>query len=171
VANPPSDSADHGSVAPPGWYPDQFGQPRWWDGQVWGAAGAPVSPTLAWGPRYANAPVVGGQTIPWLADNERTLALFAHLGRLFGGFIVPLIIMLTAGKESLFVRDQAVEALNFDLSVLLAAFCCIPLLFVLVGFVILPVVLIGSIILAILAGIKAHQGVAYRYPIIIRFVH
>lgn len=158
--------------SPPGWYPDGYGQLRWWDGRTWGPPTPVPGVAPGWAPpRYANAPVVPGQAVPWLTSNERTLALLSHLGRLFGGFVVPLIIMLTTGKESAFVRDQAVEALNFDITVVLAAICCIPLIFVLIGFLLLPVIFVGSIIFAIIAAIKANQGIAYRYPVVIRFVH
>jgi len=36
--------------------------------------------------------------------------------------------------------------------------------------VLLPVLVIGASVLAIIAAIKASDGVAYRYPLCIRFI-
>ena len=53
----------------------------------------------------------------------------------------------------------------------IAAAAAFVLLFVLVGFVLLPVVVIGSWVLGILAAVAAGRREAYRYPLTIRFVH
>jgi uncharacterized Tic20 family protein len=44
------------------------------------------------------------------------------------------------------------------------------LVFAGVGFVLLPIVLIFDIVMIIIASIKANEGVAYRYPLTIRFI-
>ena len=42
--------------------------------------------------------------------------------------------------------------------------------FLLIGFLLYPVIMIGNIVFCILAGIKANEGVSYRYPVSIRLI-
>ena len=44
------------------------------------------------------------------------------------------------------------------------------LIFVLVGFILLPAVWLFDVIITIVAAVKANEGVAYRYPCCLRFV-
>lgn len=36
----------HGAAVTPGWYPDQQGVVRWWDGQTWGQPAPPQQPYM-----------------------------------------------------------------------------------------------------------------------------
>lgn len=186
AGGPPPASAAAGPAGPtsgvppqvvPGWYPDPTnGQLRWWDGAQWGpfadaatpgvpAAAAPGSPGygVAGGPGYQTAP--GGGT------NPTTMAMLAHLLGLFAGFVGPLIIFVTAGKQDPYVRDQAGEALNFQLTMLIGTLVSIVLMFVLIGFVTIFVVMIANWIFCIMAAMAANRGEWYRYPVNIRMVH
>ena len=60
--------------------------------------------------------------------------------------------------------------MNFQLSILIYTLVSIVLAFVVVGFVLLPAVLIFDIVMIVIASIKANEGVAYRYPLTIRFI-
>jgi uncharacterized Tic20 family protein len=86
------------------------------------------------------------------------------------GCLGPLIVMLTKGNESAWVRRQAVESLNFQLSMLIYAVVSGVLLFVLVGFVLLPLVGLTWLVCTIIASVKASRGEDYRYPVTIRMV-
>jgi uncharacterized Tic20 family protein len=69
--------------------------------------------------------------------------------------------------QSPFVEDQAKEALNFQIAVLIAiAICGITC----IGIVLIPVVGIAALIYSILAAIEANKGVYYRYPYTIRLI-
>ena len=96
--------------------------------------------------------------------------MLAHVLCVVAGFLAPLIIMMTKGNESRFVRDQAVEALNFQLTLLIGWVISFVLAFVLIGFLLMPVLMIGGLVLAIMGGMKANQGEWYRYPFAIRMV-
>jgi uncharacterized Tic20 family protein len=104
------------------------------------------------------------------------MAMFAHLGQLLGlvtgigGFVAPLIIMLTKGKESAFVRAAAVESLNFWITGLIAGIISFILILALVGIFLLPIVGLVWLGLPIYAGIKANEGVNYRYPFNLRLI-
>lgn len=115
-----------------------------------------------------------GQPLP--PDQERLWAMLAHLlsfvaAYLFLGFVAPLIVLLVFGSRSAFVRANAVESLNFNLSWLLYGIIAVVLAFVLIGFVILIVLGIAYLVLVIVASVKANNGEVYRYPATIRFVH
>ena len=104
-------------------------------------------------------------------SDEQTWAMLSHLSHFFGSWIVQLIIMNTKGKQSAFVRDQAVEALNFTITITIAALISVVLCLVLVGFVLLLAVLVIGVIYPILGAIRSNRGEWYRYPICIRLVH
>jgi uncharacterized Tic20 family protein len=142
---PPSDPGGYGAPPPPGY-----------------GYGAPPPPGYGYG-GYGPAPQLSPQ-------DERLWAMLAHLGGLVLGFLASLIVLLVQGEKSAFVRRQAVEALNFQITLLIASIVSFVLLFVLIGFILLPVVLIGGLVLMIVAGVKANAGEDYRYPVNLRLV-
>jgi uncharacterized Tic20 family protein len=94
------------------------------------------------------------------------VSLVVGLTFIFG----PLLIMLIAGPQRPLTRANAVEALNFQLTMLIGIVVSIPLLFVLVGLITLPIIVIGGIVLSILAAVAAGRREVYRYPLTIRMV-
>lgn len=102
--------------------------------------------------------------------DERQWAMIAHLSAMFmycsgiGGFIAPLVIWLMKRDEMPFVRDQARETLNFQITILLALLCGGILMWVLIGFVLVPLTLLFHFVVTIIASVRASEGVAYRYP-------
>jgi uncharacterized Tic20 family protein len=127
-------------------------------------------------PQPPPPPPGGGAAGPPLsADQERLWAMLAHLlsfvaAYLFLGFVAPLIVLLVFGPRSAFVRANAVESLNFNLSWLLYAIIAVILAFVLIGFLILAVLGVAYVVLVIIASFRANNGELYRYPATIRFV-
>ena len=104
-------------------------------------------------------------------------ALFCHLGGLahllgipFAGLVLPIILWQSKKDTHPFINEQGKEAVNFQLTVLIAVLICIPLCFVCVGFILLAAVGILDIVLVILAGLAAGKGEHYRYPFCIRFI-
>ena len=102
--------------------------------------------------------------------------MLAHLGAFvgyaipFGNILVPLILWFMRREHSSFVGDNARESLNFQLSVSIYAVACFLLLFVLIGFVLLPALAVFQIVYVVLAAVAARRGEVYRYPLTIRFV-
>ena len=105
-------------------------------------------------------------------QDQRTMALLAHILGLFTGFIGALIIWLVNKDDASksFVTDQAKEALNFQITLIIAAFVSGLLTLVLIGFLLLAVIGIANLVLCILAAVKANNGEAYRYPFAIRLI-
>ncbi|MFC7649228.1 DUF4870 domain-containing protein [Streptosporangium lutulentum] len=78
-----------------------------------------------------------------------------------------MIMMLTMGKTSPYVRAQAVEALNFQLTMLGAT---ILLAITFVGVVLTPVLWIGGLVLSVVGGLAALGEGDFRYPFTVRLV-
>ena len=103
--------------------------------------------------------------------------MLAHLAALAGlvlpliGIVLgPLAVWLTRRDESQFVGDHAKEALNFNISVLLAAIACMLLMLVFVGFLLGTALFIFWLVMTLIAAIKASEGHIYRYPFSLRLV-
>ena len=115
-----------------------------------------------------SAPSSGGVA----SQEDRTLALLTHLSGIILSFIVPLVLWLInkdkPGKE--FLNDQAKEALNFQITVLIGYVISTILMAILIGALLMLVVWVANLILCILAGVKANEGVAYRYPFALRLI-
>ncbi|HUE71536.1 MAG TPA: DUF4870 domain-containing protein [Pirellulaceae bacterium] len=110
------------------------------------------------------------------SQEDRTWGLLAHLSgliaALLGGmsFLGPLIVWLIKKDQSPFVADQAKEALNFQIAVTIALLIAVVSIWACIGFVLLPVVFIASLVYSIMAAMEANKGVYYRYPYTIRLI-
>jgi uncharacterized Tic20 family protein len=106
---------------------------------------------------------------------ERNWAVGAHLSGFVAaylalGFIGPLVVMLTGGARSAYVRRHAVEALNFNISVLIYLAVSGLLTIVLIGLPMLVAVGVLYVVASIRGAMAASRGEEYRYPLCIRFV-
>jgi uncharacterized Tic20 family protein len=54
--------------------------------------------------------------------------------------------------------------------VLIYSLCCVPLVFIFIGIPILVIIGLASLILAVVAAVKASDGGCYRYPLTLRLV-
>ena len=125
------------------------------------------------GDRLKDKIMEAGQQIETLTPkgNEKIWSMLSHLSALLGvGFILPLVVYLAMRQESKYVAENAREALNFHLSVLIYCLCCVPLVFILIGIPLLIIIGVGSLVLAIIATVKASDGHSYRYPLTLRLV-
>lgn len=112
-----------------------------------------------------------------LRAEERTMGMLCHLLAFsgyvipFGHLIGPLVMWLVKKDESAFVDANGKESLNFQITVTIAVIVSAILCLVLIGFLLLPVVFVGGIVLTIIASIKANEGKVYRYPVCLRLIH
>ena len=110
------------------------------------------------------------------STESRNMAMAAHLSAFAGWFVPlgniagPLIVWLWKGSESPFVDEQGKEALNFQISMTIYMAIAGLLVFVLIGFVLLPILAVIEIVVVILAAVHCNRGEAYRYPFCLRFV-
>ena len=88
----------------------------------------------------------------WVVDShpghgttaDRRWAVLAHLSIFVLALAFPLVVALSKGERSAYVGHQAVEALNFQTTVLLALLLCTLTAAATVGLVLLPVVVVGA---------------------------
>lgn len=132
----------------------------------------PPPPAAQWGPTDAYGRPIA-QYDP--APDERTSAMWCHLGPLLIsvltcgvlailGWIVPLVIMNGKGRTSPFVRHHAAQSLNFYIEMFIAGFVSAILMFVLIGFLLFPIVVLWELIFVIVATVQASSGRWYRIP-------
>jgi len=130
-----------------------------------------VTPTAA-------EPAVTAPTV----NEERTWAMLGHLSA-FTAFITgigcvlgPLIVWLIRRDTMPFAGEQAKEALNFNISMIIAfaALWLFTILTLGIGLLIaFPAGLalfVGWLVLTIMAAVKANAGEHYRYPFTLRLV-
>ena len=133
----------------------------------------------------SNEPIDPAAPVPTngASSEQRQWAMFAHLSALvalvtggLGGIIGPLIIWLVKKDTMPFVDDQGKEALNFNITVGLIFLALLLLSIVTLGIgliIAVPgwiIVGIAWLVFTIIAGIKANEGVAYRYPLTLRLI-
>jgi uncharacterized protein len=85
--------------------------------------------------------------------------------------VAPLVVWMLKRQEHPFIDDQGKEALNFQITIAIALFISGALCFVIIGFLLLPVVILLHLVFTIIGTIKASNGEWYRYPISIRLVN
>src|SRR5450830_872713 len=112
----------------------------------------PPAPQYGAGPEYGEAaPQYAAAPPAPLSDSDQRLwATLAHIGPIVIGFVAPLVIWLIYRERGHYVADQSKEALNFQITLTIAATI--------------------SAILMIMAAIAANKGQAYRYPVTLRLV-
>ena len=107
-----------------------------------------------------------------ISQDDKNIAMLAHVLSAFFGFLPPLILWLLhkdkAGKD--FVNDQTKEALNFQITVVLAVFVSCALMIVGIGFLLFGLVWVANFVLCLVAALAASKGTAYRYPFSLRLV-
>jgi len=105
------------------------------------------------------------------SGTDKIWTMLCHLSFFVGlPFLLPFVVYFAMKNDSAYVAANAREALNFHITVLIYSLCCIPLIFLFVGAVLLVVIGICSLVLAILAAIAASKGECYRYPFTLRLV-
>ena len=110
------------------------------------------------------------------SKDERTWAMLSHFSVLcmfifpFGNILAPLIIWLIKKEEMSFVEDQAKEVLNFQISMTIYLLISGILCFILIGIPFVIGLVIFNVIITIIAGIKANDGISYRYPINLKLI-
>lgn len=105
-----------------------------------------------------------------VTKDERTMAMLIHGLQFFVSILAPLIIWLMKKDESKFIDYHGKEALNFQISIFIYSTVAALSMLVLIGFLLLPAIIIAYYVLLIIAAIKANEGEYYKYPLIIRFI-
>lgn len=128
-----------------------------------------------------NGPVTSAELDkPVLSQDDKTMGMLAHLLGIFTSFVGALIIWLTQKESSPFVEEEAKEALNFQITIMIyyavvtvASFILTIVtlgLFAMIAPVIYPALGIFAVVVSILGAVQAKEGKHYKYPLSIRFI-
>ncbi len=110
------------------------------------------------------------------ALSERQWATIIHLSGLawvflsLGGIVAPLVIWLIKREGSPRLDVVGREVVNFQISYAIYMWICGLLMFVLVGFILFPIVWIAWLVLTIIGAVKASNGEDYRFPVTMRLL-
>src|SRR5690625_2504115 len=99
-------------------------------------------------------------------------ALVGLLGNGVGFVLGPLVVWLWQKDEYEFVNEQGLEALNFQLTMVITLVASFILAITIIGLVIaIPLLLtagLAIVVMPIVAAVQARKGIHYRYPFTIR---
>lgn len=104
------------------------------------------------------------------SNDDRNLAMLAHLLGIVSGFVGALIIWLIKKDQSAFIDEQGKEALNFQITILIGFVIAGVLTVILIGALLMPVLLIVNLVFCILAAVAVSKGEHYKYPFAIRLL-
>jgi uncharacterized Tic20 family protein len=88
----------------------------------------------------------------------------------FGNVIGPLIVWVARRDQSPFVADQAREALNFNITVAIAAVVCYGLTWLNIGIPLFVALALYWLAMTIVAAIDASDGIRYRHHVALRLI-
>lgn len=114
--------------------------------------------------------------VPFSDADARMWAMFTHLSALPGSFVVigsivlPLVIWQIQKEKSAFVDFHGKEAVNFNITIAIAAAVSFLLMLILIGIFLIWVVGLVWLVFTIIAAVKANNGEYYKYPVSIRFI-
>lgn len=114
--------------------------------------------------------------IPPSPSADNSLAVIMHLLGFagfvfpFGNILGPLILWLVKRNDSTYLDRVGKEVLNFQISYAIYGMVAGALCFVLIGFIILPILGLLWIIFMIIAAVKTSNGEEYKYPFTIRLL-
>ena len=113
---------------------------------------------------------LGTETLPDITptSDEKTMAILSHVLTFVAPILAPLIIYIIKKNESEFVAYHAKESFNFQLTFVLII---LALVFTVLGIIFLGwIVGIYSVVLVIMATVRASEGKLYKYPFSIKFI-
>lgn len=109
---------------------------------------------------------------PQINSTDKLFVVLSHLSGFLGvPLLLPLVVYLVKkDDESSYVAENAKEALNFHISLLIYGIVSAILMIVIIGFVLLGLLAFFYLVCSIVAAIKGSEGKVYRYPLTIRLV-
>jgi uncharacterized Tic20 family protein len=105
------------------------------------------------------------------SSDEKNIATVTHLGGTIFSFFPALIVWVLKKDDSEYIADQAKEALNFQITMMLAYMVAGVLMWVLIGFILFPIIWLLNIVLCVIAAISTSKGETYRYIFALRLIN
>ena len=108
-------------------------------------------------------------TIP--SNDDKNIATVTHLGGTVFSFIPALVVWVLKKDDNAYISNQAKEALNFQITVLMAQFIAGVLAIILIGFLFMGIIWLLNVVFCIIAAISTSKGETYRYPFCLRLIN
>ena len=105
------------------------------------------------------------------SSDDKYIATITHLGGTVFSFVPGLLVWILKKDDSAYLADQAKEALNFQITMLIAQFIAWILVWVLIGFLLIPLIWLLNVVFCIIAAISSSKGETYRYPLCLRLIN
>jgi len=100
-------------------------------------------------------------------ENEKNIAVLTHASGILFGFVVPLVVYFVKTDGSEGFKASVKEALNFQLTILIASIALSAITFGLGGLLVWVV----NIIFCIMAAMAISNGQDYKYPFSIKLIN
>jgi uncharacterized Tic20 family protein len=104
-----------------------------------------------------------------VTQDSKNLALLIWIGTIMFGFIPGLIFFLVK-KDDPYIQDQAKEALNWFITVLIGYVAGLILTFILIGVLVIMAVGICHLVICVMGAVAASNGKNFRAPFAIRLL-
>jgi uncharacterized protein len=105
------------------------------------------------------------------SNDDKNIATITHIGGTVFSFVPALIVWILKKDENQYVEDQAKEALNFQITMVLAYMLAGVLSWILIGLIFFPIIWVLNIVFCIIAAISTSKGETYRYPFALRLIN
>ncbi|WP_434521726.1 DUF4870 domain-containing protein [Halorubrum sp. AS12] len=98
-------------------------------------------------------------------DGDTTMAAITHILALFTWVVGPLVVYVVT--DDAFVKENARNAINWQIWLTVYSLIALALVFLFVGFLALPVLGLLDTVFVVIAAVKAADGEAWSYPLTI----
>ncbi len=102
-------------------------------------------------------------------QDSKNMGLLIWILTIFFGFIPSLIFFLVK-KDDPYIQDQAKEALNWSITVLIGYLAGAILAIILIGIFVMIAVGVANLVFCIMGAIGASNGKDFRVPFAIRLI-
>jgi len=106
-----------------------------------------------------------------ISSDDKNIVVLTHLGGILFSFLPGLIVWLLKKDDNPYIAENAREALNFQITLMIAYFVSWILAFILIGFVLIGMLWLANIIFSIMAAVATSKGESYRYPFALRLIN
>jgi uncharacterized protein len=108
-------------------------------------------------------------TKPNISPDDKNIWVLMIIGGIFFHFVPSLAVYLLKSDNE-FLKSVAKDNLNFQISLAIYLFAAGLSIIALIGFLLLPIVLISGFVIQILAALAASNGEKYNYPLTIKIL-
>ena len=102
------------------------------------------------------------------SESDRLIIVLTHLGGIFFGFLPSLLVYLV--KNEGWVKENARNALNWQLTSIVYYVISWILMLVLIGLFLQWIVVLFNIIFCVMAAVISSKGEYFKYPLTIEFI-